>query len=91
MADPKDIALWMVGELKRTQSQSLYQEEVVSHLHSTSGNDLTYINANGNWAIDRRVLAEFRKLTEGTVVWERGERLWRLRGEFDAPGTRQAD
>jgi len=81
--------LWMVGELK--QQQSLYQENVVSHLQSHFGDDFTYINSNGNIAIDRRVLSAFRKLTEGTAVWDRGERMWRLREEYDTPGSRQAD
>jgi hypothetical protein len=33
-----------------------------------------YENENGNLAINRQVLKEFRKLTEKTVVWERGVR-----------------
>lgn len=45
MADPKDIALWMVEQLK--QRQTLYQEEVVSHLQSTPNDGLTYINEVG--------------------------------------------
>ncbi|GAA5207582.1 DUF6953 family protein [Streptomyces thinghirensis] len=32
---------------------------------------LTYVNDNGNLAISKEVLAAFRKLSEGTVVWER--------------------
>jgi hypothetical protein len=36
-----------------------------------------YMNANGNPAISKQVLKEFRALTDGTLVWERGERAWR--------------
>jgi hypothetical protein len=89
MATSKDIALWMVGELN--QQRTLYQENVVSHLQSHFGDDFTYINSSGNIAIDRRVLSAFRKLTEDTAVWDRGERMWRLREEYDTPGSRQAD
>ncbi|GGW73847.1 hypothetical protein GCM10010381_68220 [Streptomyces xantholiticus] len=31
------------------------------------------------------------KLSEGTVVWERGARYWRLRTQHDPEGKRQAD
>jgi len=79
----------MVEELKRVQY--LDQQQVVWDIQTNFGDDFTYTNQNGNLAIDKRVLAEFRKLTEGTVVWEKGQRMWRMREEHDTPGKRQSD
>jgi hypothetical protein len=87
MTTPKDVAQWMLEELKR--ETYLYQNMVVYDIEEKFGEEFTYINDNGNPAIDQRVLKEFRKLTEQTVVWERGERLWRLREDYDDPGRRQ--
>jgi len=41
-----------------------------------------YTNQNGNLAISKEVLEEFRKLD---VVWERDERCWRKRTNLDKP------
>lgn len=86
---PEVIAQWMLEELKRVNY--LYQETVVYDIASKFGEEFTYHNQNGNLAIDRQVLREFRKLTGDRVVWERGERLWRFRESYDPPGKRQAD
>ena len=53
------------------------------------GDDFVYINENGNLAIEKKVLNVFRKLTDDSVVWSRGERMWRLREENDEPGRQQ--
>ncbi|EPL7296504.1 DUF6953 family protein [Klebsiella pneumoniae] len=47
------------------------------------------MNANGNLSIDKKVLAKFRKLTNDTVIWDRGEKAWRKRQGYDAPGRQQ--
>ena len=73
------------------ESYSLYQENVVHDIAMEFGEEFTYLNANGNLSIDKKVLREFRKLTEATVVWERSERMWRRRMESDPPGSRQVD
>lgn len=84
---PKDAALWMVEQLK--ELQWLDQEHVAYHLEEFAS-DLTYTNDNGNIGIDKRVLAEFNKLTPD-VVWSRGSRHWRQREEYDEPKKRQQD
>lgn len=78
----------MAEELRRVRY--LYQETVVYDIQSRFGDEFVYINENGNLAISREILQEFRKLTEDTVVWERGERYWRFRESYDSPGRRQA-
>jgi argonaute-like protein implicated in RNA metabolism and viral defense len=89
MNAPQSIAKWMLEELER--EKYLYQEVVVYEIQSKFGEEFTYINENGNWAIDKRVLREFRNLTENTVVWKRGERYWRFREDYDDPNKRQAE
>jgi len=74
----------MVGRLE--EEELLYQEVVVYEIEERFGSDFVYENENGNLAISRKVLSEFKKLTEDSVVWERGERLWRNREDFDPEG-----
>ena len=84
-----DVAKWMLNKI--IEDQTMYQEHVVSKIRVEFGEKFIYTNDNGNPAISKAVLKEFRKLTENLVVWEKGERRWRLRGEYDAPGKRQVD
>lgn len=86
---PKTVAEWMLEKLNNIKF--LYQEDTVYEIDSKFGEEFTYTNDSGNLAIDRQVLSEFRKLTEGTVVWIRGERYWRFRENYDDPDTRQAE
>jgi hypothetical protein len=86
---PKEIAEWMLEQLKA--GRDLYQDEIVNEIEQKFGGEFVYENENGNPAIDRRVLQEFRKMTEKTVVWERGGRFWRFRESGDQAGRRQAD
>jgi hypothetical protein len=81
---PADVAEWMVEQLK--EEDPLYQEVVVYEIQERFGDEFVYENENGNLAISRKVLSEFRKRTERNVVWERGERLWRKREEYDGDG-----
>ena len=64
------------------------KEVVVYEIESQYGDEFVYINENGNLAVSRNVLSEFRKLTEGKVVWSRGERYWRFKADFDDPASR---
>jgi hypothetical protein len=77
MATPKTIAEWMLEELKR---ETILSQEVVAHeIALLYGDEFTHINANGNLAIDERVLSEFRGLTQNLVISVGGERVWRLK------------
>jgi len=84
---PTDVAKWMVEELRR--SNYLYQETAVMEIATKFGDDFVYFNENGNLAISKAVLTQFRKLTGESVVWERGERMWRQREIHDEPGRLQ--
>jgi hypothetical protein len=83
-ASPGTIAKWMLNELK--SAETLYQSEVADRLYEEYGLRFVYENDRGNLAINRDVLAEFRTLTETTVVWDRSERAWRWRDEYDGSG-----
>jgi hypothetical protein len=84
----QDVAAWMLDRL--TRDRYLDQETAAGEIARTHGKEFVYVNQNGNLAIDRKVLSAFRKLTPQSVVWERGERMWRFREDYDAPG-RQTD
>ena len=60
-----DVAKWMEEEVRK--KRELYQEVAAWHIKNYFGDDFVYINVNGNLAIDKKVLAEFRKLTEKAV------------------------
>lgn len=89
MATAKEVAAWMQKELERVNQ--LYQETVVDQIKHKFGEEFTHMNDSGNLAIDKKVLAEFRQLTGTTVIWEKGEKMWRKRGKFDEPGKRLQD
>jgi hypothetical protein len=82
-----EIAKWMLGELQRLRV--LDQNVAAYGILQRFGQKFTYTNANGNLAIDRRVLAQFRDLTGDAVVWERGTRCWRSREHYDERGRQQ--
>ena len=55
---PEVIAQWMADHLE--QRGRLYQDYAVHGIATTFGDEFTYLNENGNPAIDRRVLRAFR-------------------------------
>jgi hypothetical protein len=71
------------------QQGSLYQADAVDEIAKRFGDQFTYLNDNGNAAIDKRVLRAFKKVTGDTVVWERWDFCWRKRTEGDATGRKQ--
>jgi hypothetical protein len=83
----KQVAEYMLARLQKTKN--LYQETVVYEIKKQFGKEFTYINDNGNLAIAKAVLAEFKKLSGDDVIWERGSRMWRLRKSYDKPGRQQ--
>ena len=84
MSDVQAVAAWMTETVRK--QGCLYQEEAAGEIEQRFGGDFLYDNANGNPSIRKDVLAAFRTMTEGWVVWERGERVWRLRENYDPPG-----
>ena len=87
MAEVNEIAEWMAAEVRRVGE--LYQEDAVDQIERKFGSDYVYDNENGNPAISKSVLAEFRNLTAEDIIWVRGDRYWRRREEGDEPGRQQ--
>jgi hypothetical protein len=81
------IAEWMLEELQR--EGTLYQETAVHDIQEKFGKRFTYLNANGNPAIGKDVLKEFKRLSEDSAVWEREDLCWCLRKPSDRPGRQQ--
>ncbi|MFQ2467562.1 DUF6953 family protein [Aeromonas caviae] len=75
MATARDVAEWMFSHFQ--SSHYLYQETIVYKIKSQFGDEFVYKNKNGNLGINPAVLKEFRKLTDGIAVWERGSKAWR--------------
>jgi hypothetical protein len=70
-----EVAQWMFQQLE--SSAWLYQETVVFQIRNKFGDAFVYQNQNGNLAIGKDVLKEFRKLTEGNAIWSKSDRSWR--------------
>lgn len=87
MSTADDVARWMLSEV--INNEILYQESATFDIEKLFGHAFLYENEAGNVAINKDVLKAFKKLSEDTVVWERGEKAWRLREEHDAPGRLQ--
>lgn len=86
---PREVAEWMLQQ--QGGKTWLDQESIVYKIHKECGSEHTYTNGNGNLAISKEVLKEWRKLTEDTHVWDRGSRGWRLRTNRDPAGVRQVE
>lgn len=89
MATAVDVAQWMLAELR--ESGFLRQQDAVYDIERNFGKEFVYENDRGNMAIERDVLDEFKTLTGNSVVWERGERIWRFREEYDDKDKRQQE
>ena len=82
-----DVARWIVDQV---QSNAVFYEATTSYLiRRQFGERFLYQKANGKWTISKRVLALFNELTDVDVVWERGQRCWRMRRLSDKPGRNQ--
>jgi hypothetical protein len=88
MTNVTDVASWMKATIE--SSSMLYQEIAVAQIRQLFGDEFVYINDAGNFAILKAVLKAFKALTADTVVWDRGERVWRMRQQYDPPGRRQS-
>ena len=89
MATAKDVAEWMAEQFE--SNRYLYQETIVYKIKKQFGEGFVYHNENGNLAIGKDVLKNFRKITDGKVVWERSERAWRKLRDNESYKGRQVE
>jgi hypothetical protein len=84
----RDVAEFMVKELE-AENGCMRQNHIADRIQEEFGDAFVYENDNGNLAISKVVLKEFRRRTEDTVVWLRGEKAWRWRDRGDESGRQQ--
>ena len=90
MPTPREIADWMIAQLDIRDE--LYQHSAAKAIKRKFGGEFVHRDEEGNLAIDRRVLSQFRRLTGKKVVWvtRHGggfceEAHWRKREPGDSP------
>lgn len=86
VAVAQQAAAWMREQID--EHGVLYQDQAAAEITARFGDECAYQNDNGNLAISREVLKQFRAATEGTVVWDGAERMWRRRENYDSQGRR---
>jgi hypothetical protein len=75
MTTERDVAEWMFSSL--TSAKYLEQGATVSQIRDIFGERFVYQNESGNSAINKKVLAEFKKLIDGKAAWDRSDKAWR--------------
>jgi len=83
--EEKKIAKWMFDEFVR--DGRLSQHRAAREIRMNFGEKHLYKNANRNWAINKAILEEFRRLGPEDKVWSRGSQIWRRRRPTDPEGT----
>jgi hypothetical protein len=82
-----DVAQWMLsiiqeqGEL--TQNNAFYQ------INKLFGSGFTTVTSSGSPSIKGGVLTAFKRISDDSIVWSRGDKKWRKREFYDAPGREQ--
>jgi len=79
-----EASTWMRSQLDK--DGCLYQDDVVDYLVKEGAEALLRENSDGNLVLERKLLNEFRKLTQDEVVWVRPDKYWRFRVPEDEPG-----
>lgn len=82
-----DVAAWMLSVIEDTGE--LTQNNAYYEINKRFGSSFTTVTNSGSPSIKGGVLTAFKNMTEDTVVWERGEKKWRKREFYDAPGRDQ--
>jgi len=85
--DVTDVADWMLQRV--LEERILYQDVAVSEIAARFGDSFAGVNVNGNLSISPKVLTAFRNCSAENVVWERGERAWRIREDYDTKNRGQ--
>lgn len=79
-----EASKWMRFQLD--EDGCLYQDDVVDYLVKERAEALLRENSDGNLVLERKLLNEFRKLTQDEVVWVKPDKYWRFRVPEDEPG-----
>ncbi|HYH75192.1 MAG TPA: hypothetical protein VD735_04500 [Candidatus Saccharimonadales bacterium] len=82
-----DVAQWMLSVIQ--EQGELTQNNAFYEINKRFGRDFTTITSSGSPSIKGGVLTAFKKITDDTIVWSRGDKKWRKREFYDAPGREQ--
>lgn len=86
-ASSRDVANWMLSVID--EQGELSQNNAFYEINKQFGSGFTTIASSGSPSIKGGVLTAFKKISENSVVWERGDKKWRKRQFYDAPGREQ--
>lgn len=71
----KSVAEFMINEI--LEKGYVYQEYLVHDIQEKFGEEYVYVNENGNLAISKKVLNEFKKLKDvNGIEWDRSDKSW---------------
>lgn len=72
------IAEWLFKEIQEAFPRHYYQSNAVRDIRTLFGEEWSYKNKHGNWAISTEVLKEFGKLkeTDINIQWDSGSQTW---------------
>ena len=71
----KSVAEFMINEILK--KGYVYQEYLVHDIQEKFGEEYVYVNENGNLAISKKVLNEFKKLKDvNGIEWDRSDKSW---------------
>lgn len=91
MTEPGEIAQWLIHTIRENGPRRTRQDQVVREIRERFGEEWSYRNANGNWAIDRRVLQQFQPLKDELIVWNRGDQSWSVYTQEKLDRERERD
>jgi hypothetical protein len=83
-----NVALWMLSAIE--EHGELSQNNAYYLINKQFGSGFTTVTSSGSPSIKASVLTAFKKISEDTIVWERGEKKWRKREFYDVPGRDQS-
>jgi len=86
-AKSSDVAAWMLSVIQ--EHGELTQNNAFYEINKLFGSGFTTITNSGSPSIKGGVLTAFKKISNDTVIWERGDKRWRKREFYDAPGREQ--
>lgn len=72
------IGKWLHETIRDNAPRRSYQSVMVRRIREDFGEEFSYRNHNGNWAIDKTVLKEFNKLRDEHIVWDKSDQSWRV-------------
>ncbi len=82
-----DVAQWMLSVIQ--EQGELSQNNAFYEINKRFGKGFTTITNSGSPSTSKGVLTAFQKISSEVVIWERGDKKWRKREFYDAPGRQQ--